>query len=196
MGKSEAAFFQREIDEALFQAMYGKSYGRDCTLPRGELRYLQVLHYDLEGQVKKGEMVCNQSISRTLLEIFQALFESRYPIEKMVLIDVYGGDDLLSMADNNSSCFNFRCVAGTRRLSNHSRGLAVDINPRYNPYVIEREGGLCISPVNGGVYAERSDDFPYKIDHQDLCYKEFIKHGFTWGGDWNHCKDYQHFEKI
>jgi hypothetical protein len=39
-------------------------------------------------------------------------------------------------------------------------------------------------------------DFPYKIDHDDLCYKLFIEAGFEWGGDWTSCKDYQHFEFI
>jgi hypothetical protein len=27
-----------------------------------------------------------------------------------------------------------------------------------------------------------------------LCYKLFIKHGFSWGGAWRTMKDYQHFE--
>jgi hypothetical protein len=36
---------------------------------------------------------------------------------------------------------------------------------------------------------------PYKITKGDLCYKLFIKHGFSWGGEWKSKKDYQHFEK-
>ena len=35
-----------------------------------------------------------------------------------------------------------------------------------------------------------------KIDENDLCYKLFIEHGFTWGGNWNSSKDYQHFQKV
>ncbi|MBP9545072.1 MAG: M15 family metallopeptidase, partial [Alistipes sp.] len=25
--------------------------------------------------------------------------------------------------------------------------------------------------------------------------REFLRHGFTWGGHWKSLKDYQHFEK-
>ena len=33
------------------------------------------------------------------------------------------------------------------------------------------------------------------IDRNDLCYRLFVKHGFTWGGSWRSLKDYQHFER-
>ena len=42
---------------------------------------------------------------------------------------------------------------------------------------------------------DREQDFPYKIDENDLCCRLFKEHGFSWGGDWNSVKDYQHFEK-
>lgn len=40
-------------------------------------------------------------------------------------------------------------------------------------------------------YVDRSLNFPHKIDHNDLCYKLFKVHGFTWGGDWANSKDNQ-----
>jgi len=55
--------------------------------------------------------------------------------------------------------------------------------------------GLSIEPANAADYVDRSKDFSHKIDHDDLCYKLFTEHGFEWGGDWTHSKDYQHFEK-
>ena len=73
--------------------------------------------------------------------------------------------------------------------------MAVDINTRYNPYVKTVNGKLSIEPANGADYVDRSKDFAHKIDHDDLCYKLFTEHGFTWGGDWAHSKDYQHFER-
>ena len=115
------------------------------------------------------------------------------------MIDEYDGDDLASMEDNNTSCFNYRVVDGTDSLSKHSLGCAIDINPLYNPYVVydyKGTGETYISPSEGKTYADRSLDFPYKIDENDLCYKLFKQHGFTWGGDWNSCKDYQHFQKT
>ena len=103
------------------------------------------------------------------------------------------------MLDNNTSCFNYRIVDGTDHLSKHALGCAIDINPFYNPYVVFGKGEnneTYISPAGSEIYADRSQDFPYKIDENDLCYRLFKEHGFTWGGSWNSCKDYQHFQKT
>lgn len=51
-----------------------------------------------------------------------------------------------------------------------------------------------VEPARSIPYADRQADFPYKIDNTDLCYKEFVRHGFEWGGNWTTRKDYQHFE--
>ena len=188
-------FCLMEISDSIYMRIYGKSFKEDCTTSRTDLRYLQVMHYNKEGEVCRGELICHRTIANDLLAIFKELYEARYPIERMVLVDEYNADDEASMAANNTSAFNFRYISGTRRLSNHSRGLAVDINPLYNPYVRWRNGKPIVSPKGAGKYADRSLDFPYKITRNDLCYKLFKKYGFTWGGDWKNSKDYQHFEK-
>ena len=101
------------------------------------------------------------------------------------------------MEDNNTSCFNYRPVEGTSSLSKHALGLAIDINPFYNPYITyNKDGSEKVSPANASAYADRTASFPYKIDENDLCYQLFKEHGFTWGGHWNSCKDYQHFQKV
>ena len=164
-----------------------------------DLRYLSVLYYDFNGEVKQGELICNKGIAQDLLEIFYELYLNEYQIEKIKLIDEYNGDDTASMLDNNTSCFNYRVVDGTTSLSKHAIGCAIDINPFYNPYIVFNKDGSgkdYISPEGSEIYADRSQDFPYKIDENDLCYKLFKEHGFTWGGDWNSCKDYQHFQKV
>lgn len=192
----DGSFTIAEIDDDLFERIKGKSYKSNCTVPRSELRYLEVLHYTPSGEVKVGELICNKSIAEDLVDIFRNLYDAKYPIERMVLIDEYDADDTESMRANNTSCFNFRKVAGQKNLSKHAYGKAIDINPLYNPYVKARkDGSLYVSPENGKAYADRSKDFPMKIDKEDLCYKEFIKHGFKWGGDWKTLKDYQHFQK-
>lgn len=191
----ERCFAAEAVDDAVFARMYGKSYKAGCTVPREELRYLKVLHYDLEGRITLGEMVCNRAIADDLTAIFRTLYEARYPIERMVLIDAYDADDERSMAADNSSSFNYRKIAGSPNLSKHSRGLAVDINPLYNPCVRTRDGVTTVEPEAGRPYADRTQEFPCKIDREDLCYKEFTRRGFTWGGDWHSLKDYQHFEK-
>lgn len=164
-----------------------------------DLRYLSVLYYDFNGEVQTGELICNKGIVQDFVEIFYELYQNEYQIEKIRLIDEYQGDDTASMADNNTSCFNYRVVDGTSSLSKHALGCAIDINPFYNPYVVFNRNGsgeTYISPPGSEIYADRSKDFPYKIDENDLCYKLFKEHGFVWGGDWNSCKDYQHFQKT
>lgn len=185
-----------EIDSTLFSRIYGLSFAEECTTPRDDLRYIRILHHDGNSNIRIGEMICHKTIAADLIEIFRSLYEARYPIERMVLIDDYGADDQRSMTANNSSAFNFRFISGTRKLSNHSRGLAVDINPLYNPYVRKKPGGrISVEPASARRFADRSAGFPFKITRGDICYNEFIKHGFTWGGDWKNSKDYQHFEK-
>lgn len=186
-----------EIDDEIFARIKGKSYKDNCTVPLSDLRYLTVLHYDGNGNVKRGELICNKDIAEDLIDIFQNLYKAQYPIEKMVLIDEYDAVDRASMRENNTSCFNFRTVAGSTKLSNHATGRAIDVNPLYNPWVKgKKRGKILVSPENGRPYADRTkSDFPYKIDENDLLYKEFIAHGFKWGGHWKSYQDYQHFEK-
>ena len=161
-----------------------------------QLRYLRVLHRDADGNAIVGDMVCNAMISNDLIEIFKALFEAGYPIEKMRLVDYYGGDDEASMRDNNTSCFNQRAITAGGRISKHSDGLAVDINPRYNPYYkVKASGKVVVKPEESAEYLDRSASFPYKIEKGDLCYRLFRQHGFHWGGEWASGKDYQHFER-
>ena len=188
-------FYISEIPDDIFAKMQGKSYKDNCTVPRDDLRYVHVLHMGFDGEVKAGELVVSRKIADDVLEIFEELYKADYPIEKVRLVDEYDADDEASMSDNNSSAFNFRFISHTTRISKHGLGMAVDINTRYNPYVKTVNGKLSIEPANGADYVDRSKDFPYKIDHDDLCYKLFTEHGFTWGGDWTHSKDYQHFER-
>ena len=188
------SFYAEEISDELFFRMQGKSFPDSCTTSRDDLRLLHLLYKDINGDTCEGEMVCNVAIADSLIDIFRQLYDNDYPIEKMVLIDEYGGDDDASMADNNTSCFNFREVSGTGKLSKHAYGLAVDLNPRYNPYIHKINGETLIEPENGSEYADRSLEFDYKIDEDDLAYKLFTEAGFTWGGSWKNSKDYQHFQ--
>lgn len=155
------------------------------------LRYLQVRYVDFDGQDQTGELVCHSDIAEDLLFIFKALYEARYPIASIRLIDDFEASDEASMSANNTSCFNYRSIAGRTALSRHALGMAVDINPLQNPYV----RGEVIRPAAGQPYADRTQPFAHKIDRDDLCYKLFRSRGFSWGGAWRSAKDYQHFEK-
>lgn len=198
--KGVDSFFKAEaISDDVFARMWLKSWKRDCPLKRSDLRYLKILHRNANGQPQRGEMVVNKTIAQKVLEIFRKLYEAGYRIERMVLIDNYDADDGASMRANNTSAFNFRFMAGSKtRISKHGRGLAIDINTLYNPYVRKRSNGTWhIEPDRAKRYAFNRDkrkDIPYKIDKGDLAYKLFTAAGFKWGGSWRSLKDYQHFE--
>ena len=194
-GQVSESFRVDTLSDALFSRMAGKSFPEGCTVPRSDLRLLTVLHCDANGTTLQGQLVCNKTIAPDLLNIFRRLYEARYPIERMKLIDDYDADDERSMTANNTSCFCFRPISGSKRLSKHAQGLAIDINPLYNPCVKTKDGKTVVQPAAGKRYADRSKKSPYKLKRGDLCHRLFMEHGFRWGGDWNSLKDYQHFER-
>ena len=189
-------FGSEPIPDQVFRRMKGNTFQPNTIITRAMLRYIRLLHYDIDGKVRTGEMVCNKAIAADLVDIFRKLYDARYPIHRVVLLDNYDANDERAMNDNNSSCFCYRKVAGSRKLSAHARGMAVDINTFYHPYVKKgRDNRLIVRPAGARRYANRSASFIYKIDRNDLCYRLFLQHGFQWGGAWRSCKDYQHFEK-
>ena len=193
---TEKGFSQQAIPDAVFERMQGKSFPVGCKVSRNDLRYLRIKHYDLQGKVHEGEMICNKRIANDLIDIFKELYRQKYPIERMRLIDDYDADDDKSMRANNTSCFCYRRVEGYNKLSNHSMGMAVDINPLYNPlYKRYSNGKELVQPSNAKRYCDRKASFNYKIVKGDLLYRLFVNHGFEWGGNWRSKKDYQHFEK-
>lgn len=188
-------FTYEPISPAIEKRITGKSYPKDCPFSLANLRYLQVKYYDFDGNIQEGELIVNESIAEDTVAVFKELFDIKYRIEKIRLIDEYNADDDASMADNNTSAFNYRYIDGTTTISNHSYGLAIDINPLYNPYVRTGFGERDVIPVNGTKYADRTKNFKHKIVKGDKCYNIFISHGFLWGGDWDSPIDYQHFYK-
>lgn len=193
---SERVFVSTEITDAIFERINGRSYRANSYIQPSDLRYLKLLHYDAEGNIVVGEMICNRLIEAELIAIFRALYEAKYPIERMVLVDEYDADDTRSMMDNNTVAFNYREITGGGKLSKHAFGLAVDINPLYNPYVkMLSNNSLRVEPYGAAPYVAREQNFPYKIEADDLCCKLFKSYGFEWGGEWSTLKDYQHFEK-
>lgn len=195
--KSINGFSYGKVPKAVREKVNGISYRPNPDISFQDLRYVKVKYHGYDGKIKDGQLLVHKSIAKDTVEIFQELFTMQYPIESIQLIDDYGADDTKSMEANNTSAFNYRIVAGTRHLSNHAYGKAIDINPRVNPFVKRNS----ITPENGKVYAQRDvkkckGKYKYNMIHRnDRVYRLFRKHGFKWGGDWITYKDYQHFEK-
>ena len=194
-GAQGQTFTSSAIPDSVWQTMQGKTWHDNPYIRRSDLRYLRISHYDLEGRTHVGEMICNKLIADKLLAIFRELYAHHYPIQRIRLADEYDADDERQMEDNNTSCFCYRNVPDTKKLSYHARGLAIDINTLYNPYVrYRKDGSMIVQPKNAKPYVDRKKSYRYKIVEGDLCHRLFLKHGFVWGGFWRTMKDYQHFE--
>ena len=146
-----------------------------------------VNYYGLDDMLHQGQILVNKKIAEEVIQIFEFIKQIRFPIEKVIPLSKYNWSDSKSMEDNNTSSFNFRFVSGSRILSKHANGLAIDINPKLNPYV---KKGKTI-PANA-VYDSTSVG---TLTQNSELVKEFKRRGWSWGGDWKSLKDYQHFQK-
>ena len=188
-------FYVKKIPDTIWKEMQGKSYHKGCPLKRSDLRLIRVLYRGYDKKTYIGELVAAKKVSDEFRDIFYKLYKKKYQFGKIQRIDAYDGDDDASIADDNTSCFNHRVVAGSSNLSKHAYGIAIDINPLYNPYVCWENGKMRVSPPEGKKYANRKKSFKHKITKSDICYKYFHQKGYFWGGDWRTIKDYQHFQK-
>ncbi len=162
--------------------------GMGCPAP-DQLRLLVLSHWGYDGRVHEGRLVVAASHAERIVAVFRDIYAARFPIQKMVPIDAYGGNDQASMRDNNTSGFNCRFVAGTSRLSQHGLGQAIDVNPLMNPYV--KDG--TVDPPEGAPYADRRRNDQGMIKSGDAVVTAFARQGWPWGGNWSSGKDYQHF---
>ena len=150
---------------------------------------MDVSHIGYDGEVHTGRLIVAGEVASDIVEIMSRLFEAGFPIERMEPVDVYDGDDDLSMAANNTSAFNCRAVTGGSSWSEHSYGSAIDVNPLVNPYVI----GATVLPPEGATYADRNLEAQGMIHAGDVVVEAFAAYGWVWGGTWSSPKDYQHF---
>lgn len=145
-----------------------------------------------------GEIMVMDAAAENVLRIFNKLRDMRFPIAKARLINHYDGSDDASIADDNTSAFNSRNVAGTNSLSLHAYGLAIDLNPLENPYVQNLGGTPKFSPPAGAAYMNRFKGQPekqHRLGLAEAVINVFAEEGFSiWGGYWKSAIDYQHFQ--
>lgn len=163
-----------------------------CPVRLDDLTFMEITIWGMDDSVHQGSLIVHRQLAFEVMEIFEELYQNKFPIKQMRLIDEFDGQDNPSMAANNTSAFNCRSSTGNQNhLSLHAFGMAVDINPLFNPYV----NGSTLLPQEGKKYKNRSLKIKGMIRKGDACHRAFTKHGWTWGGSWSHIKDYQHFEK-
>lgn len=154
---------------------------------------VEVRHAGLDGALRTGQLVADEQVADELVAIFDRLLDAGFPIQQIVPIVAFDWDDDASMAANNTSCFNHRLIGGTDRLSVHSQGRAVDINPLFNPYGPDPATWL---PPGSTYELDRPGTIgPDATDPAGRAVlRIFASYGWTWLGD-DVIVDRHHFEK-
>jgi D-alanyl-D-alanine carboxypeptidase len=189
------AGFAMKLPAPMREQLEGPFWRPGCPVPLSDLRLLTVRHYGWDGNVTTGQLVVNRAAARPLIGVFRSLYALKFPIRHMRFADVYGpGPE----PRDTSGSFHCRPPApspcpGSKPGSSwsmHAYGLAVDLNPRENPYV------AC------GI-SYHADAKPY-IDRTPLrkgmvtpgVVRAFKAIGWGWGGDWSGVKDWMHFSST
>lgn len=178
-----------ELSPELRAEMTGNSWHQELACPSLDtLRLLALPYWGFDGAIHRGELVVAADVVPAVEQLFERLYLEQFPIERMVRVDAYGGDDGASMADNNTSAFNCREITGGGGLSRHSYGVAIDINPVQNPYV----SGDLVLPEAGAEFRARTPVRRGMIVRPDPVTRTLVDIGWEWGGDWDDPTDYQH----
>ena len=165
-----------------------------CPVGLGDLRLLTVTHLGFDREAHEGQLIVNKSATRPLSRAFRTMYANRFPIRHMRFADFYGP----KRQRPNDVTASFECRqavpspctggSGTGTWSNHAYGLAVDINPRENPYV---GCGQSRDPT-ARRYRDRSRHRPGMVTPRVVA--AFASIGWGWGGAWaGDTKDYMHF---
>jgi hypothetical protein len=170
--------------------MVSVSWRQGCPVPLEALRYLRIGYWGFDGAVHVGELVVNADAVDAMAGAFGRLFDAGFPIRRMQLVDDYGGDDNTSIEADNTSAFNCRAATGSSNWSQHSYGLAIDVNPIENPYVY---GDGTTSHAASEPYLDRSVGLPGMAVEGGVLVSAFDAVGWGWGGRWASPVDYQHF---
>jgi hypothetical protein len=185
------------IEDAVWAQMQGVSWHSDLPCPeRDALRVVMIPYVDFKGERQSGPMMVDAALADEVLKIFTEIaVDGSYRIERLELIDAYGGNDFKSIEANNTSAFNCRRTTGAKTMSAHAKGRAIDVNPLINPYV-DKKGTSHKKSLGFVTKAQRAKSKAAGLIRADgIVVKTFKKYGWTWGGDWKSIKDYQHFSK-
>ena len=167
------------------------SWHRGCPVAPAGLRRLRVSYWGFDRRVHTGTVIVNLRAVAPLTRVFSRLYAARFPLRRMRPVDAYGGSDERSLAADNTAGFNCRyaVASGPKRWSVHAYGLAVDVNPVENPYVLDGR----VHPRAGRAYLDRSRLRRGMAVRGGLLVRAFAAEGWAWGGRWSGSPDYQHF---
>jgi hypothetical protein len=167
---------------------------RGCPVSMTQLRVLTFRYYGFDRETHIGQLVVNMKAADPLARVFGKLYRMRFPIRDAAFSSAYGphafqsGDVTASFECRNAGASPCSSSSTTHHWSNHAFGLAVDLDPRENPYVgcgMTRDK-TAISYMNRKRH-RRGMVTPAVV-------RAFRSIGWGWGGSWvGSTKDYMHF---
>jgi len=179
------------------------SWRPGCPVAPAGLRRLTLSYWGYDGAVHRGEIIVATAAVRAVSTVLSAAYAAHFPIRSMVPVDAYYGggtaspteSDIASMAAGNTSGFNCRSVTGeSTRVSQHSYGNAIDINPFENPYAT----ATTVYPQAAAdrYYRDRSLHAaePGVVTSRSVVAVAFAAVGWQWGARWAR-HDFQHFSE-
>lgn len=175
------------------EAIYSNQPSNVMSCVQEKLAVVDVRYYGFEGRIHQGQVVIHEALAADICEIFDVILKTRFPVESVLpiahpLVQLKGPYGL-SPDTNNTSGYVWRPIVGSEQLSMHALGLAVDINPRRNPYI---RGDLILPPK--AIY---EPSVPGTLTADSPVVQAFKQLGWEWGGDWIEPQvDYMHFQKI
>jgi hypothetical protein len=168
------------------------TYHAGCPVGPSALRTVAMNFYGRDKKMHRGLLIVRSDLTTEVIRSFKTALGHRFRIAKMKNPNVYGGNDPIQMEANNSSAFNCRQVVGNPyKLSPHSYGTSIDVNPVQNPY---RDVNGKWWPENGKPYIDRSPVRAGMLTKDSYLTEKLRSYDFFWGGFWYPGRDYQHFE--
>jgi len=158
-----------------------------------QLVLIDVEYYSTDNKLHRGQLLLNRAIEEDIVAIFDSIKIWRFPIAQAIPIVAFDWDDNLSMAANNTSSFCYRKVLGTDNLSRHAMGMAIDINPFFNPMIWKPPYENRPNKPENAQYDKETPGTLY-LEHPVV--REFLKRKFTWGYYFSRYYDIHHFQKY
>lgn len=152
-----------------------------------QLQLINVLYYSTDGKIHQGQILTNRKMVNKVRLMFRFMKEMKFPVAQAIPVVRYNWNDDLSMQANNTYSFCYRNPS----YSKHARGMAIDINPFFNPlrwkkgytYRQNKPAGAIYNPSVSGTFY---DSNPVVL--------EFRKNGLRWGRTFSRNYDDHHFE--
>jgi len=152
-----------------------------------ELKLINVRYYSVDGKIHAGQILTNRRAVEKIQQMFEVMLDEKFPVARVVPVVKYGWSDDLSMQDNNTYSFCYRNVG----YSKHALGMAIDINPFFNPV---RWKGDYTCRRNKPVGATYDITCPGTFTESSPVVIRFKKLGLRWGHTFSMKFDDHHFE--